>query len=225
MTTRSYDQYCGLAYALDVIGERWTLLIVRELIAGPRRFKDLMDGLPEISTNLLTERLKSLEQQGLLRRYVLPPPAASTVYGLTPLGMSLENALLELGKWGSQFVPPMTDDVCFLHLNSYALTPMTFFRADEAQGIDETYEIHVDDEVLHFQIQKGAIDVQQGEARNPDVKLFATMREYMGLLAGMIDPGEAVATGEIRVEGNLNALRHFLKLCALPGAIAAQEAA
>src|SRR5688500_17361314 len=125
MTTRSYDQYCGLAYALDVIGERWTLLIVRELVAGPRRFKDLMDGLPEISTNLLTERLKSLEQHGLLRRSVLPPPAASTVYGLTPLGMSLEKSLLELGKWGSQFVPPMTDDVCFLHLGSYALTPMT----------------------------------------------------------------------------------------------------
>jgi len=221
MTTRSYEQYCGLAYALDVIGERWTLLIVRELIAGPRRFKDLIDGLPEISTNLLTERLKSLEQQGLLRRYVLPPPAASTVYGLTPLGMSLEKTLLELGKWGSQFVPPMSEDVSFLHLGSYALTPMTFFRSNKAQGINETYEIHVDDETLHFHIKKGEIDVQQGEARNPDVKLYATMREYMGLLAGMIDPGEAAAVGQIQVEGDMNALRRFLKLCALPSTIAA----
>ncbi len=89
MTTRSYNQYCGLSYALDVVGERWTMLIVRELMAGPRRFKDLIDGLPGISTNLLTERLKSLEEQGILKRRLLPPPAGSTVYALTPLGWSL----------------------------------------------------------------------------------------------------------------------------------------
>src|SRR5215218_9807312 len=128
MTTKTYHQYCGLAYALDIIGERWTLLIVRELVAGPRRFKDLMDGLPEISTNLLTERLKSLEQHGLVKRYVLPPPAASTVYALTALGLGLEKSMLELGKWGSQFMPPMNCETEFLHLGSYALTPMTFFR-------------------------------------------------------------------------------------------------
>ena len=74
MKTRSYNQYCGLAYALDIVGERWTLLIVRELIAGPRRFTDLLEGLPGISTNLLSERLKELEQQGMLRRRILPPP-------------------------------------------------------------------------------------------------------------------------------------------------------
>lgn len=224
MTTRSYDQYCGLAYALDIIGERWTLLIVRELIAGPRRFKDLMDGLPEISTNLLTERLKSLEQSGLLRRYVLPPPAASTVYGLTPLGMALENSMLELGKWGSQFMPAMSDEVCFLHLGSYALTPMTFFRAEDARGLNETTELHIDDEALHFHIIDGEIDVQQGETRHADVVLHASMQNYMGLLAGVIDPDEAISRGEIRVEGNLDVLRRFLQLCALPSAIAAQEA-
>jgi DNA-binding HxlR family transcriptional regulator/putative sterol carrier protein len=224
MTTRSYEQYCGLAYALDIIGERWTLLIVRELIAGPRRFKDLMDGLPEISTNLLTERLKSLEQNGLLRRYVLPPPAASTVYGLTPLGMALENSMLELGKWGSQFMPPMNDDVCFLHLGSYALTPMTFFRAEEARGLNETTELHIDGEVLHFHINDGEIDVQQGETRHADVVLHASMQNYMGLMAGVIDPDEAIARGEIRVEGNLDVIRRFFKLCALPSAIAAETA-
>src|SRR3712207_1800042 len=95
MSSRSYKQYCGLAYALDIVGERWTLLIIRELIAGPRRFKDLMDGLPGISTNLLSERLKSLEQQGMLRRRTLPPPAGSTVYELTETGHGLEQTLLE----------------------------------------------------------------------------------------------------------------------------------
>ena len=79
MTNRSYQQYCGLAYALDIVGERWTLLIVRELVPGPRRFKDLLDGLPGISTNLLAERLKALVEQGLLLQHTLPPPAGSTV--------------------------------------------------------------------------------------------------------------------------------------------------
>src|SRR5438552_3024071 len=128
MKNRSYNQYCGLAYALDIVGERWTLLIVRELIAGPRRFKDLIAGLPEISTNLLTERLKSLEQQGIIRRRVLPAPAGSTVYELTALGQALETAVLELGKWGSQFVPPTMEGINVLHLSSYALTLKTFFR-------------------------------------------------------------------------------------------------
>ena len=89
MKTRTYNQFCALAYALDLVGERWTLLIIRELLAGPRRFKDLIDGLPEISTNLLSERLKNLEQQGLLRHRVLPPPAGSAVYELTPVGQAL----------------------------------------------------------------------------------------------------------------------------------------
>ena len=221
MTTRSYNQYCGLAYALDYIGERWTLLIIRELVAGPRRFTDLMDGLPEISTNLLTERLKSLEQNGLIRRRVLPPPAASTVYALTPLGQSLEASLLELGKWGSQLMPPMTEDVELLHLGSYALTPMTFFRAEEAKGIDETYELHIDGEVLQFHIQDGDIHVQQGERLTADVVLYAPMRLYLGMLAGMIQPEEALATGLVQIEGDMDALRRFLSLCGLPSSIAA----
>ncbi|RPI20956.1 MAG: transcriptional regulator, partial [Chloroflexota bacterium] len=147
MKIRSYNQYCGLAYALDIVGERWTLLIVRELIAGPRRFTDLMDGLPGISTNLLSERLKSLEQQGLLSRRHLPPPAASTVYELTALGRALEKTLIELGKWGSQFIPTSPEDAALLNVSSYALTLKTFFRPELAQGVDETYELHVDDEV------------------------------------------------------------------------------
>lgn len=223
MTTRSYNQYCGLAYALDIIGERWTLLIIRELIAGPRRFTDLMRGLPEISSNLLTERLKSLEQNGVIRRRVLPPPAASTVYELTPLGRSLENALLELGRWGSQFMPPMTEDTCLLHLGSYALTPMTFFRAEEAKGINETYAMHIDDEVLRFRICDGEIEVQQGDTHGADVVLHTTMRDYIELLAGITSLDEALAEGIIFVEGDLDALRRFLHLCRLPDVVAGEK--
>jgi DNA-binding HxlR family transcriptional regulator/putative sterol carrier protein len=215
MTTRSYNQYCGLAYALDIVGERWTLLIIRELVAGPRRFKDLMDGLPDISTNLLSERLKALEQQGVLCRRVLPPPAGSTVYELTPVGQGLEQTMLELGKWGSQFVPPTCEGATVLHLGSYALTHKTFFRPELARGINETYELHIDNEVLQVQIQEGEIHVQQGEALKADLVLHSDMPAYLDLFAGKIQPDEAISKGLICIEGDPGALRRLLAICGL----------
>jgi DNA-binding HxlR family transcriptional regulator/putative sterol carrier protein len=218
MKNRSYNQYCGLAYALDIVGERWTLLIVRELFAGPRRFKDLLGGLPDISTNLLAERLKSLEEQGILRRRVLPPPAGSSVYELTPLGKALEPAVLELGKWGSQFVPPSMEGAHVLHLGSYALTLKTFFRPELAQGLNETYELHVDNEILQVQIREGDIQVKQGEAPRPDAVFHTDMPSYLGLLTGHIKPAEAIASGLIRIEGDLGALSRLLSMCMVPSA-------
>ncbi len=216
MKNRSYSQYCGLAYALDIVGERWTLLIVRELIPGPRRFKDLVDGLPGISTNLLSERLKRLGQQGLLNHHTLPPPAGSTVYELTPLGQALEKTLLELGKWGSQFVPPSAEDATVLHVGSYALTLKTFFRPEQAQGVNETYELRIDNEVLQVQIKEGEIQVQQGEALEADMILHADMPTYLGLLQRQIQPDEAISGRLIRIEGDPAALSRFLDLCGLP---------
>jgi DNA-binding HxlR family transcriptional regulator len=216
MKDRTYNQYCGLAYALDIVGERWTLLIIRELIPGPRRFKDLVDGLPDISTNLLSDRLKNLEQQGLLRRHKLPPPAGSTVYELTALGQALEKTLLELGKWGSQFVPSSAEGASLLRLGSYALTLKTFFRPELAQGINETYELQVDHEVLQVQINEGKIDVQQGESRRADVIFQTDLTSYLGLLQRQLQPEEAIAAGLIRIEGDPAALSRFLNLCALP---------
>ncbi len=219
MSIRTYNQYCGLAYALEIVGERWTLLIVRELMAGPRRFKDLVDGLPGISSNLLAERLKLLEQQGMIARRVLPPPAASTVYELTPLGRSLESTLLELGRWGSQFVPPSMEGVTVLRLGSYALTLKTFFRPEEAQGLDETYALHIGDEVLQVRVKDGDIEVQQTQDTRADMVLYADMPSYMGLLSGQIDPDEALAAGLIQVEGDVGALGRFLAMCRLPAGV------
>lgn len=216
MTNRSYNQLCGLAYALDVVGERWTLLIIRELIAGPRRFKDLLDGLPGISTNLLTERLKELEENRLLRRRVLPPPAGSTVYELTAIGRALEKTLLELGKWGRQFVPASMEGVHVLHVGSYALTPKTFFRPELAQGVDETYALHIGDEVQQIRISNGAMTVQQGEPPRSNVALYAEVPVYLGLLLGQLDLDTALAGGLIGVTGDLDALRRFLEICQVP---------
>lgn len=216
MTNRSYNQLCGLAYALDVVGERWTLLIIRELIAGPRRFKDLLDGLPGISTNLLTERLKELEENRLLRRRVLPPPAGSTVYELTATGQALEKTLLELGKWGRQFVPASMTGVHVLHVGSYALTPKTFFRPELAQGLNATYALHIGDEVQQIHIADGAITVYQGEPPCANVALYAEVPVYLGLLLGQLDLDTALAGGLIGVTGDLDILRQFFEICRVP---------
>jgi len=218
MKTRSYNQYCGLAYALDIVGERWTLLIIRELIAGPRRFTDLLQGLSGISTNLLSERLKELEQQGILRRRTLPPPAASHVYELTAVGQVLEQTLLELGKWGSQFVPASQEGATLLAASSYALTLKTFFRPERACGLNESYELHIDNEVLQVHIHDGEIEVQQGEALKADVVLYTDVPTYLALLSGEMQVDEASERSLIQLEGDVQALRRFLDVCAVPGA-------
>jgi DNA-binding HxlR family transcriptional regulator/putative sterol carrier protein len=223
MNNRSYHQFCTLAYALDAVGERWTLLIIRELLAGPRRFTDLLNGLPGISTNLLSERLKGMEQQGLLYRRVLPPPAGSTVYMLTPIGLSLENAVLELGKWGCQFLPASPDRVALPSLGAMALAIQAFFHPEEARGMTETFQLHLGNEVLQVRVKQGEVDVRQGETRKADVFFHTEMQCFVRLFAGQISPEEAITAGLVRIEGDrredgLNALRRFLRICSVPGA-------
>src|SRR5919201_215000 len=184
MKTKSYNQYCGLAYALDRVGERWTLLIIRELAAGPRRFTDLMEGLPGISTNLLSERLKTLEQQGLVGRRVLPPPAASTVYELTAVGQALENAMLELGKWGSQWLPASLEDHALPSVGAIVLAIKAFFHPDRAQSVNETYELHLGDEVLAVHIKQSEIQIWQGAALKPDAVFYTGMEPFLEVFTG-----------------------------------------
>lgn len=226
MNKRSYHQFCALAYGLDVVGDRWTLLIIRELLAGPRRFTDLIDGLPGISTNLLSERLKGLEQAGLVCRRVLPPPAGSTVYELSPLGLALETAVLELGKWGSQFLPNSLEGVALPSLGAMALAIKAFFHPEQAQGVDETYELHLDNEILQVQVKDGQLQAQQGQALEADVVFYTDMRSFVGLFAGQIKPEQAISAGLIHIEAdcidddridcNLRALSRFLNLSGVP---------
>ncbi len=218
MKNRSYNQFCALAYALDVVGERWTLLIIREMLIGPRRFKDLIDGLPDISTNLLSERLKSLEQRGMIVRRVLPPPAGSTVYELTPLGLSLEKAVIELGRWGSQLLPASLEGVVLPSAASMALAVKAFFRPVQAQAVNETYEFHLDREVLQIEIKEGELQVQQGDTLKADVVFHTAMPVFVGLFAGQLTSEQAIGGGMIQVEGDPEALSRFLNLCGVAGA-------
>ncbi|MEZ4657723.1 MAG: winged helix-turn-helix transcriptional regulator [Caldilineaceae bacterium] len=215
MSTRTYNQLCGLAIALDIVGERWSMLIMRELMGGPLRFTDLLVGLPGISTNLLTERLKGMEQRGVIVRCTLAPPAASTVYELTELGAALKPTLLELGHWGSQFVGEADAECQMLHLGSYALTPQTFFRPHLAQGLDKTYALHIGGEKQTVRIVNQTIDVWQGEPAGPDMAIHAEVPVYLGMLTRELDPQATLADGLVRVEGDEAELFRFLELCAM----------
>lgn len=212
MKRRSYNQFCALASALDIVGERWNLLIVRELLAGPRRYKDLIDGLPGVSTNLLAERLKDLEGIGIIRRCVLPPPAGSTVYELTPLGEALETSMIELGKWGSRFLPPSCDEVNLPSIGAISLALKAFFRPEPAQDINATYELHLDQEVLYVNVSGGEIKVHQGQFRKPDAVFYTNMQVFVALFTGQIDPDEAVSSNFLRIDGDPDALKRFLSL-------------
>jgi DNA-binding HxlR family transcriptional regulator len=218
-TNRSYSQFCALAYALDIIGERWTLLIVRELLTGPRRFKDLLDGLPGVSTNLLSERLKHLEQNGILQKRVLPPPAGSTVYELTAVGLALEKAVLELGRWGSQFLPPSLEGVALPSIGAISLAIKAFFRPDKAQSSTETYELHLGSEVLQIQIKQGELTVQQGQTHQADAIFHTDIPTYIGLFSGQLKAEAAIAAGLIRIEGDTSALGRFLRLASVPASL------
>ena len=144
MVKRSYDQYCGLAAALDLLGERWTVLIIRDLLMGPKRFTDLLDRLPGIGTGLLSQRLRELEDAGVIEKTTLPPPAASTVYQLTPDGDALRPALLQLARWGMR---RLDDPQPGQRLDVESLTLGLSARLDRkaADGLDGSYGLVLDE--------------------------------------------------------------------------------
>jgi putative sterol carrier protein len=137
------------------------------------------------------------------------------VYEVTPLGQTLEKSLVELGRWGSRFVPPSMDGVTVPRLGSYALTFKTFFRPEAAQAISETYELHIDDEVFQVHIENGSIDVEQGEPRTADVVFHSEVPTILGLMQGLIEPDDALSMGSIRVDGDPSALEQFLRVCGM----------
>ncbi len=206
MPKRSYNQYCAIAHALDVVGERWTLLIVREMIVGPRRFTDLMLGLPGIGTNLLASRLKQLEAAAIVLRQTLPPPAASSVYALTDLGHGLELVIVSLHRWGSRTQPPPGPETQFRTAWS-ALAMRLSFDPEAALNLNETYEFRVDDEVFHAEVRNGAVESVRAPAQSPDVVVSTDGATYASIVMGRATLRDAVDSGAARVDGNWEALR------------------
>ena len=211
MSKRSYNQYCAVARALDIVGERWTLLVVRELLTGPKRFKDLLGGLSGIGTNLLSARLKDLEKHGIVRRTTLPPPAGSNVYELTELGWSLEPVIVALSRWGVKFLsdPRQEDNL----RSAWAVVAMrSALEPKVASGIRETYEFRIDEEAFHVRVEDGEAKAWQGPAVEPDLVIRGDTRAFLALAAGQLRPAEALESGEIQADGSQDALVLCLKM-------------
>jgi DNA-binding HxlR family transcriptional regulator/putative sterol carrier protein len=208
---RSYGQFCAVARALDLVGERWTLLLVRELLLGPQRFKDLLDGLPGIGTNLLAARLKDLEQAGILARGVLPPPAGSAVYELTELGAELAPVVFALGRFGARLLgEPRPGEA--VRPGWFMVSLPATFHPKAAKGLRATYEVRLDGEPFEVGIADGAATVRQGPAARPDATLDTDLETLIGLLSGAADPRQALASGAIETSGGVAFLRRFISL-------------
>jgi len=196
---------------MDIVGERWTLLIVRELLTGSKRFKDLLEGLPGIGTNLLTARLKDLEGHGVVRRATLPPPAASKVYELTELGRSLEPVVMGLARWGLEFLGASREEDD--RQPAWAVVALrAALRAEATEEARESYEFRVDDEVFHVRIEDGETNVRQGSASAPDLVVRSDTQTLLAVAAGRIEPAEAVASGAIWMEGDVDARERCMKM-------------
>jgi DNA-binding HxlR family transcriptional regulator len=211
---RTYGDQCGVARALDVVGERWALLVVRELLLGPKRFTDLRVGLPHVSADVLSQRLRKLEQDGVVRRRTLAPPAGSRVYELTDRGHELEPVVLALGRWGSGAPFPPGD--AKLGTDSLVIALMTTFDRAAADDLDATYELRLDGQRFRARVAGGRLEVARREEPQPD----ATIATDPGTLAAILWHGRRLAdglrSGEVEIDGSRPALTRFLRLFPLP---------
>jgi DNA-binding HxlR family transcriptional regulator len=182
-TRRSYGQHCAIAHALDLVGERWTLLILRELLLGPLRYTDLLEGLPGIGTNLLARRLQDLEESAIIERQILPRPASATVYTLTRQGEALEPAIVALGRFGGRFLPGQPGPEEFRPRWAVIGLKHTF-RPDHAPSEPCTYQLHLNGEQFHVRVENGRLIARQGAATDPDLIIHTSARELLELLGG-----------------------------------------
>ena len=206
--SRWYDDACGTAMAMELVGERWSLLIVRELMFGPRRFGELKSGLPGISANVLTQRLEGLEASGILIRRKLPPPASVQVYELTPLGYAAETVIKELGRWAAQ--SPLHDPTLPLSAASIMLSFRTMLDADRASGIDAVIGFRFGEEAFRAHLVDGEIGIARGEPEDAVLVFVATPVT----LAAIVYGGAPLDTVETQGDGALAA--RFVTLFPLP---------
>ena len=209
---RRYDQYCPVCHALDLVGERWSLVIVRELLKGPKRYTDLIDGMPGIGTNILAARLRDLEAGGIVQKRKLPPPAASTVYELTEYGRELEEPLYALARCGARSLPPPAKGEDFYPdwgLNAFA----ALLDPHAARGLTATYVVRVADDVYTVHLEDSKVHVEHGAADEADLD-FATDRDtFFGLASGELDPRVALAADEVTIQtGKPTDLERFFSI-------------
>lgn len=213
---RSYGDRCGIARALDVIGDRWALLVVRELLLGPKRFTDLRSGLPNLTADVLSQRLRELEEAGILTRARLHPPAAARVYELTERGQGLEPVLLALAGWGSRAPFPATD--LELGADSLILALKTLFSAESAEAASTRYVLRVDGQPFTARVQEGRFQIRRGESESPDGVIESDAATLSRILWHEAPVAHAVQSGALTVTGDLSRALGFLSLFPAPRA-------
>ncbi|MHB8587424.1 MAG: winged helix-turn-helix transcriptional regulator [Candidatus Dormibacteraceae bacterium] len=206
---RSYDAYCSVAKALDVVGERWTLLIVRELmISGPSRYTDLLHGLPGVASNLLVERLKELEEVGLVRREAAPPPVATTLFHLTDRGHALKPILEELGRWGAPLMVKPAEGEAFR--SHWLVFPIELHLKDRTPTRPSIrIELRTGDEPMVVETVDGRIRARRGTVENPNVTLEGRPGLILGLLTGRLPLEEARKRG-LQLTGDAGVLKRVV---------------
>lgn len=206
---RSYRDLCGIARALDLVGERWALLVVRELLFGPKRFADLHRGLPGLSQNVLTQRLRELEDSGVLTRRRALPPAAGLVYTLTDHGRALEPVLLALGQWGSP-LPPLPDSATDLSPDALVVALRTTFDPAAAGDLRASIQLHLPGDAFHLTVTNGNLNAARGEAP-ADAALTTEVRTIQSLVFDGQDLDEVIQSGDATTAGDTAILRRFIK--------------
>ncbi len=207
---KSYGQYCGLARAAELVGERWALLILRDLFVGPRRFSDLHRGLPKIPTNILTSRLKELEAAGIVRRVVRERPLVGVAYELTERGRDLEPAVVALARWGAQALgDPRPGEI--VTEDSLVMALRTTFRPETAGDVEASYQLELGDITLHARVKGGVLEVGGGAIDQPDL-VIEPGTVLRALLAGELDPATARREGLVKLRGRVRLFQRFIEM-------------
>ncbi|MBC6459490.1 winged helix-turn-helix transcriptional regulator [Actinomadura sp. HBU206391] len=206
---RSYNDPCGIARGLNLVGERWALLVVRELLLGPKRFTDLHRGLPTASQNVLSQRLRELEQDGVIRRRKLGPPAGTWVYELTEWGYDLEPVLAHLGRWGSR--APVTS-TAGSSADSLVLALRDMFAPHAAGDLRGSYELRLGDDRFRATVAEGRIELVRGSAEQPDAIIETDVATLWGLILGERRFDETLRSGDLTLEGDHRAGTRFTDL-------------
>jgi DNA-binding HxlR family transcriptional regulator len=213
---RSYGDRCGVARALDTIGERWALLVVRDLLLGPKRFSDLQAGLPRLSPDVLTQRLRELVEAGVIHRRKLPKPAGSWVYELTDWGRELEPIVTSLGLWGSRARVPTGQSR--IGVDSVILGMRTTFSSERAEGLSATYALRVGGEPFQLTISDRSLDVRREETDEADAAIDTDPSTLETLLWGGGSLQEALRGSELTIDGKRALIERFLQLFPAPQA-------
>jgi DNA-binding HxlR family transcriptional regulator len=209
MGKRVYGQYCGFARALELVGERWALMVVRDLLVSPKRFRELQRGLPGIPSNVLTTRLKEMETAGVVERRLLPR-SNHVVYQLTPTGTALEPAVTELGRWGAKLLgPPREGEI--LTADALVTALRSTFQPKAAKGVTAAYELRVGNMIVSACITRGRLALGTTPLSDADltIEIGPALRD---LLAGELSPRKALSSGLVQIRGNRALLEQFVEL-------------